>query len=192
MPIDLRKLLSNFEDVENRESRTAYFQTHVPWVAPLAYLNIIFKPLPDQARENSLRKFVVPPPLAEFYRLQNGAILFSGALSIYGFRVAGQLLNREDPFARLPHNIEDHWQKLEAELLPFAGYSFDGSRVFIGRSDCKVYVSRGTEPAPSCMWKCLEEWIHGEISRLSSLFDRRGKQLADLSFTVPCSGRIGC
>ena len=52
MAIDLLEATSHFRAVNDRESETAYFRTHVPWVAPLAYLNSIFTPpAPDVLRQ---------------------------------------------------------------------------------------------------------------------------------------------
>ena len=50
-----------------------------------------------------------------------GAILFSGALSFYGLHAPGQLLNRQDPFSRLPFDIQDesmNWPPAVATRTP--------------------------------------------------------------------------
>src|SRR5690349_18753318 len=106
MSIELLSLLTIFDNVNDRESKTALFRTHVPWVAELAYLHIIFKPLHDSVLQEAQARLELPKPLTDFLRQQNGAILFSGALSIYGVHPVGQLLNRRDPFGRMPFNIE--------------------------------------------------------------------------------------
>jgi hypothetical protein len=41
---DLLSALAKFEPVNDRENDVAFFRTHVLWIAPEAYLNIIYKP----------------------------------------------------------------------------------------------------------------------------------------------------
>jgi hypothetical protein len=183
---DLYKLLREFEDINDQESETAYFRTNVPSVAPLAYLHIIFKPVPDPVRSERTQALQIPRSLADFYRAQNGAILFSGSMSIYGLHQPGQLIERDDVFRILAFNIEDHnSEPPRPSLLCCGGYSVDGSSVWIDRIDGIIYRYMQHLRAPCNTWRSLEEWIGHEISRLSALFDRRGTNLSDLSFTAP-------
>jgi hypothetical protein len=194
--IDILQLLSRFENANGRESETAFFQTHVPWVAPLAYLNIIFKPAPNEVLSDVARRLNMPAPLIEFLGHQNGVILFSGALYVYGVHCPRQLLDRQDPFSRLPFNIElEDYDRLPFDpdrFLRFGGYGFDGSTVCIDRTDCHVYLFKtGTVsllPNPSAAWHSIEEWLTEEITRLLVLFDEKGKRLVDESLTLPGSG----
>ena len=104
MALDILHLLPKFENVDS-ESDSAFFRTHVPWVAPQAYLNIIFKPAPQSVLPDVARTLRMPVALVEFLKKQNGVILFSGALSVFGVHRPGQLLNRENPFFDLPYSI---------------------------------------------------------------------------------------
>src|SRR5262249_12662391 len=45
MTLDFLKMVSRFRQVDDLESNTAFFRTRVPWIAPKAYLNMVFKPL---------------------------------------------------------------------------------------------------------------------------------------------------
>src|SRR5437870_1888415 len=98
MSIDLLTALEGFRSHNDRESTTAWFRTLVPWVGPEAYFNIIYKPAsPDLLSEVS-RKWQFPSSVIECLTKQNGAMLFSGALSLYGVVEPGRLLNRGDRF----------------------------------------------------------------------------------------------
>lgn len=193
MTIEVLRLLSTFENVNDRESETAFFRTHVPQAGSLAYLNIIFKPAATDVLRRVAVQLRMPAVLSEFLKVQNGAILFSGALSIYGVQRSGQLLNRGDPFFDLPFNIEEenrNWPPPDSHrFLAIGGYSFDGSIVCIDRSDCSLSrFSRGEQEllkAPLFKWPSLQGWLTTEIARLSVLFDRRGTRLVDESQTVP-------
>ena len=190
--INLLQALSNFPLANDRESETVYYRTHVPWVGPLAYLHIIFKPAPKAALESVGQRLAMPRPLKEFLARQNGVILFSGALCVDGVHRDGQLLNRSDPFLDQPFNIE--WENSNYpphdpdRLLAFGGYGFDGSTICIDRSDFRVYLfkrgDRGLVAVPSGAWDSIEHWITGEIARLSVLFDSTGKRLVDEALTV--------
>jgi hypothetical protein len=139
MTTNLLDLVSKFRDVNNRESEGAFFRTPAPWVGPEAYLNIIFKPAPRDVLADAGSRLNIPFALTEFLAKQNGAILFSGVLSIYGTHWPGQLLNRSDTFSRLPFNIEFENSNCSpddpARLLTIGGYGSDGSRVCIDRQD---------------------------------------------------------
>jgi len=56
MSIDLLNLISDFLPLDDRENSIASLRTLVPWVAPEAFLNIIYKPAPPNCflalREN--------------------------------------------------------------------------------------------------------------------------------------------
>lgn len=193
MAVEFLPLLSGFENVNDRESEGAFFRTHVPRIGSLAYLNIIFKPVSTDVLQRVAAKLRMPVSLTEFLSVQNGAILFSGALSVYGVQRSGQLLDRKDPFFDLPFNIEEenqNWPPSDRTgFLAIGGYSFDGSMVCIDRSDCSLSLfgrgEQGLLPTHLFRWPSLEAWLTTEIARLSMLFDRRGSRLVDESQTVP-------
>lgn len=196
MGIDILSLVSHFENTGDRETSTAVFRTRVQWVGASAYLHIVFKPASYDLLSHAATKLKMPASFVDFLRTQNGAVLFSGALSIYGIHAPGQLLKREDPEFALPFNIEDENQNWpppdRAIYLTIGGYSFDGSRVCINRNDGKVYLfERGIQSllrSPSHSWESFEQWIMSEVIRLTALFDRRGKRLVDESQTLPVVG----
>jgi hypothetical protein len=195
--VDLFLLLSKFHSCNDVESETAFFKTHVPWVAPLAYLNEIFKPLPFSITNAAARNLNIPHDLINFFRCYNGAILLSGSISIDGINRPGQLLDRDNPFLGLPFNIEvenQSWPSHNPErFFPFGGYGWDGSRICIDRTDNKVHMFRRRgnvlDTCSEMHWPGFNEWLTSEIARLSFLFDESGKRLVDQSKTVPRRGR---
>lgn len=188
MSIDLLQLVSRFRSFEDRETEVAWFRTLVPWIAPEAYLNIIFKPAPRGILLEMARKLSFPPSVHEFFQRQNGAILFSGALSVFGVVEPGRLLNRQDPFSLPPFNIEQEnasWPVHRDQFLVIGAYQFDGSRVCINRSDATVHVLKKKQKAPSISWPSLESWLGDEIARLSFAFDNEGRMTVPESETGP-------
>jgi hypothetical protein len=193
MSTNLLDLVSRFRDVNNRESEGGFFRTHVPWVGPEAYLNIIFKPAPRDVLADAANRLNIPIVFTEFLAKQNGAILLSGVLSIYGTHRPGQLLNRSDTFSRLAFNIELENSNCSpddpARLLTIGGYGFDGSRVCIDRQDLHIGLFQrgeaGLTPTPHRTWKNLDQWIRTETARLCELFDDYGKLLVAESETLP-------
>ena len=144
MGVDILSLVSHFENAGDRETSAAVFRTRVQWMGPSAYLHVVFNPAPEDLLSHVSTKLKMPASLVDFLRKQNGAVLFSGALSIYGIHSPGQLLHREDPDFALPFNVEDenqNWPPPDRALyLSIGGYSFDGSRVCINRNDGGVYL----------------------------------------------------
>lgn len=192
MTLRLLDLLSQFGEANNRQSDGAYFCTHVPWVAPLAYLNVIFKPAPEKILIEAIRRLCIPPAFSEFLAIQNGAILFSGALSIYGAVQPGQLLNRSEPFSLPPFSL-DRYNDMNlspaSSFLTIGQYTFDGTRVCMHRHFLDIHLFRKGEAESmgtgSFVWKSLDQWLTNEVLRLSVLFDHEGHRLVNESETLP-------
>lgn len=197
--IEIRQLVPNYSSEKNHESPTAFFLCPVSWLAPLAYLHIIFKPLADPLLKSLTVQLELPLPFSLFLRQQNGAILFSGALNFFGLHAPGQLFNREDPFSRLPFDLQNegrNWPPVNSKrLLVIGSYGFDGSTICIDRSNLRVVMyKRGTTglaERPSYRWETLEECVVGEFARLSAIFDKSGRRLVDERLTVPESSSSG-
>ena len=188
MGIDLPSLLSKFRSFEDRENQVAWFRTLVPWVAPKAYLNIIYKPAPSALLDEVATRWSFPEAVVEFLRRHNGAKLFSGALSLYGVVAPGQLLNRQDRFSLPPFNIEQEnasWSLDPDRLLVVGGYRLDGSRACIDRSDSHIHVLKTGQRNPIASWPSLENWLADEVLRLRSLFDDDGRRIGPKSDAGP-------
>lgn len=192
MTIDLLKLISRFDAVADRETEHAYFRTRVASVAPYAYLNIIYKPCPQEVLAAVHSELHLPQSLVDFYKLWNGSRMFLGALSLRGCLRQGQLLNRSDPFGLLPFDLREQNRGLASRLetnglLRIGTYTLDGSIVCISRDTGRVecYVGAELERVRQS-WGSLQEWLMSEISRISLLFDPKGNRLAtDERFLLP-------
>lgn len=188
MNIRLLDLVSRFRAFDDRESQVAWFKTLVPWVAPEAYLNIVYKPAPPRLLDVVGTKLSFPSDVVDFLTQQNGAMLFSGALNIYGVVETGQLLNRRDRFSLPPFDIEGEngsWRLDRDRLLVIGGYRLDGSRACIDRSDSHVHVYQRGQRAPMRSWTSLERWVVDEVDRLGALFEDDGKRTGSESETGP-------
>jgi hypothetical protein len=185
---DLLKLLSKFENVNNQENDVAYYRTHVPWVAELAYLNIVYKPADPTTLESVSAEMRIPKPWKEFLATTNGARLFSAYLYIYGVVDPGTLLDRSDPF-RLPTiNLERTNRGLtldRQQYLEIGSYGQDGSLVCLDRERNTVQVFHRGSKTAYASWPSSEEWLNLEVQRLADLFDSRGKLLTDGDATLP-------
>jgi hypothetical protein len=188
MSIDLLSLISQFRAFEDRENANASFRTRVPWVAPEAYLNIVYRPAPAKVLSEVAEKWSFPAAVVSFLRHQNGAMLFAGSLNLYGVVEPGRLLNREDRFSLPPFNIEREnksWSFDPDRLLVVGGYRYDGSRACIDRSDGQIHVFPKGQRTPAVSWASLDSWLLGEIARLRLLFDDDGKRTGPESETGP-------
>jgi hypothetical protein len=187
--IDLLSAVSKFAPVNDRESDVAFFCTHVPWKAPEAYLNIVYKPAERKVLAGVAARLRIPEPWVRLLEHNNGATLFSAYLYIFGVVQQGATLNRADHWSLPPINIEE--QNVVAKpldlgrYLVIGSYGFDGSLACIDRDDLGVYVFPRHEGKPYASWKTSEQWISDELQRLSGLFDPKGKLLVDSFKTLP-------
>lgn len=191
MSVDLLSLISKFRSSDDRETQAAWFRTLVPWVAPEAYLNIVFKGTVPALLDPVARKWQFPMTVVDVLQQHNGAMLFSGALNLYGVVEPGRLLNRQDRFSLPPFNIErenNTWRVDPRRLLVIGGYKLDGSRVCVDRSDSHVYVFKKGQQTPTATWRCVEDWLIDEVDRLAALFDEEGKRIGPETGTGPPEG----
>jgi hypothetical protein len=172
-----------------RESGTAFFYNFAPWIAPKAYLHIVFREAATDALGEIGDLLDIPQSWRDTLSRQNGAILFSGALSVYGVHASGTLLNRKDVFERLPFSILDEnrsWPtKDQGRYFVIGGYGYDGTRVVMDRVDGSVVaMPRKTE---TCLrrWPDADSWLREELSRLLKLFDKDGKICVSEEETLP-------
>lgn len=193
MEISVLQALTEYRNVDDRESDEAFFRTRVPWCGEAAYLHIVFKPIEKKTLLEASARLSIPPVLSRFFSLQNGAILFAGAISIYGVHSPGQKLRRTDPLFALPFNLEtenSNWPPSDPyRFLTVGGYGFDGSRVCIDRITDQMFLFQRGEHAllstPSKSWPSFEQWLQNEIARLALLFDSTGRRLVDEGLTIP-------
>ena len=188
MSIDLLSLIAQFRKFDDRENANAAFRTRVPWVAPEAYLNIVYKPAGPKLLSEVASRLSFPVEVVDFLKHQNGAMLFSGSLNLYGLVEPGRLLNREDRYSLPPFNIEREnkcWPFHPDRLLVVGGYRLDGSRACVDRIDGQVHVFQKGQRIPSISWAGFDSWLIAEVGRLSALFDEEGKRVGPEAETGP-------
>ena len=189
MTVDLKKALEDQGWKVERESGTALFYNFAPWIAPQAYLHIVFKGADHTALSEVGDLIGLPENWRETLSVQNGAILFSGAMSVYGVHAHGTLLNRMDVFERLPFSIVNEnrsWPPKDRErYVVIGGYSYDGTRAILDRQDGSVIAMPRKSEKPLRRWLNGDSWLKEELERLSRLFDESGKIRVSEEETLP-------
>src|ERR1700679_2382675 len=103
--VDIKNTLEEQGWKLERESGTAFFFNHAPWIAPKAYLHVVFRGASPSALSEVGDLMDLPQSWKEILSIHNGAILYSGAMSVYGAHASGAVLNRSDLFEQLPFSI---------------------------------------------------------------------------------------
>ena len=187
--MDLTEILTAQGWKAERNSDSASFYNHAPWVAPLAYLHILFKPAPKLALEENIQVLRMPESWASFLAVQNGAILFSNALSIDGVVLEGTLVNRRDPFATQPYSLVDSnrsWDRKDRESgLVIGSYGYDGTLAVLDRADGSVFAVDRKSHRVLKIWSGANEWLTDELDRIAKLYDPKGKLTVDMRETLP-------
>jgi len=187
--VDIKRVLEEQGWKLERESGTAFFFNFAPWIAPKAYLHIVFREADPSALNEVADPMRLPQSWQHTLSIQNGAILYSGAMKIYGVHASGSLLNRSDVFERLPFSIVGEnrsWPMQDRERYVIIGsYDYDGSRVVMDRQDESILaVPRRAETVLN-RWSDADSWIVEEMARLAKLFDPAGKLQASAEDTLP-------
>ncbi len=188
--LELKKILEAQGWCVERESETAFFYNFAPWIAPKAYLHIVFKgadgKLLNEVGDHLMR---LPRAWLDVLSVQNGAILFSGAISLYGANSPTALLNRADVFNLLPFSIESenrNWPAKPIERFTvLGGYGYDGTRAVLDREDGSVLAVPRKSEVVIHRWPDPDTWIIEELRRISYLFDANGKIQTSEQQTVP-------
>ena len=184
-------LLENFEPANNIEYKGKRFLTHVPWVAPKAYLNIIFPPAKSEVQNKLIDPLQLPREVRSFYRQCNGASLFSGSIHILGFVSRDSLIDRSNWKGLPPHDLigvnEEFFDDIYCNANAIVGsYAPDASRVVVQKTNGEVYCSIGSDlSGVRATWGSFESWIESEVKRVSQFFDRRGRRLVDDDLLLP-------
>jgi len=190
--VALDTLLRKFRG-EDVEKPLAWFKTRVPSVGEHAFLNIIYKPVPEDLQAHAAQDLKLPAPIADFYRHYNGVRLFFDALNVYGLLVPGATQDRYDAFALLPFSLSEANAEFDSELrardmVCIGSYGFDRSLVCISRKDESILCFVGTAFSTfRARWNSLSQWLSSEVFRIGTLFDEHGKLVFDEAATLPSS-----
>jgi hypothetical protein len=189
--ISLEKLLGKFKSNKDFEFEGSIFKTHVPWVAPKAYLNIIYRAADEETQKDIINPMHLPVELREFFYRYNGARLLSSSLRIYGFRPKDFVFTRSGwgalaTFDLIESNINHFGHLAMSPLLIFGSCGPDVSLIFIERVSEKVFCAEGDNLNKiRKSWKSFNHWLEEELTRLSDCFDKNGRQLVDDEEILP-------
>jgi len=189
--IDLEYLLRKFKPNEDYELDGARHNTHTPWRGRLAYLNIIFRPADSEVQEQKIDPVGLPDQVRDFYHRYNGAHLFNGCFSIYGFFPFVHLYDRKNFRKSYPFNIERGNEQCgiaikDSPIVLVGSYEGDRSGVVVDKKTGVVRCSVGEDlSAIRTVWPSFESWLEEEIERLSEYFDEYGNQLVDSVPVLP-------
>jgi hypothetical protein len=188
--IDLSKILEAQGWRVERESGTAFFYNFAPWIAPKAFLHIVFRGASTEALDDvGRREMRLPESWLETLAQQNGASLFSGAMDIYGLHTPGAGLNRTDIFQPLPFNIASESRSWPVKpfdrYVSIGGYGYDGTRAVLDRESGTVLAIPRKSETVLRKWPNADTWINLESARLATFFDSEGKIRVASEETVP-------
>jgi len=162
---------------------------HVPHVAPEAWLHARYKPL-SHAEVASVEDEIgtqLPGTFASFLMTTNGLSLFSYSLSIDGRRWSYERVGDAvwQPFSIITPNVPERPRHSKRSFVFVGGYRFDGSLLYIDKSDLKVYRCRNRSAKPLNGWPSFETMLEEEAGRLSLLFDTEGRRIDPDRPTTP-------
>jgi hypothetical protein len=189
MAVEIKKVLDAQGWRQERESSTALFYNFAPWIAPQAYLHVIIKPADIATLSEIAGSIKLPQIWQDTLSMQNGAILYSDAITIYGVRAPTALLNRRNVFERAPFSIVDENENLSVKprerFVAIGGYSYNGTQAVLDRDSGTVLAIPRKSDKALCQWPDTDAWINEELTRLSMLFDRNGRILVSREHTLP-------
>jgi hypothetical protein len=152
---------------------------HVPHVAPDAWLHEIYCPINNNDIEELEAKlaFRLPRIFQDFLKLSNGLNLFSDTISIAGYI---KFYERKGDDARQPYsllipNVHERLPDSKKSYLYIGSYSWDGSLLYIDKSNNKVFRCLSDSSEPFNEWDSFWVMVLSEAQRISKLFDNKGR-----------------
>jgi hypothetical protein len=162
---------------------------HVPHVAPEAWLHMLFAPLSVTQIAQIERDIgtALPDEFASFLKRSNGLSLFSDALSIDGLRTSYARTgdSTRQPFSIITPNVPERPLFSRDSFVFIGGYRSDGSLLYIDKKDSRVYRCKNRSAKPLNEWSDFGVMLHKEATRLSLLFDNKGRKLNPDRPTTP-------
>src|SRR5688572_22835407 len=151
---------------------------HTPHVAPLAWFHKMFPPITEieiLKLEKNLKQDI-PKPYKNFLTNENnGLSLFSGSLSLDGYR---KHYNRKSfdflPFDLITPNVHERPNDATENQFFIGGYNWDGSLVYVDKKTYGIHRCSRERIEPLNTWKSLDDFLSKEVKRLSMLFDENG------------------
>lgn len=164
---------------------------NLDWIGPLAYLHVVYRPAASLLVLQVGQLMQFPESLQTFYGSCNGLSLYSGAIRVFGCVEKGTLLDRSDPLSLPPLSIIEMNRQFvdprhSRSLLCIGAYSYDRSLVCIDRQAKRVTCYRGEDLGHQRKtWPTIEDWLNGELNRLSFLFSPDGRCLGSERSGLP-------
>lgn len=185
--VEVRSILDRWHEQGSRVlNNGAELICHVPHVAPEAWFHTLYAPLTEadiKLLEADLG-VQLPLHLSSLYCRTNGLKAFSDELAVYGLR-RNYIRTGDD--ARQPYEVREPntyfslpgWQR--GQCLVVGSYREDASPVlYPNRSGSEIArVDRGTGEVLA-RWPSLWVWLRKELERLATLYDERGRRIAEM------------
>ena len=191
MELNLVELLRLNRDPDVMTTHAAFY-CHVPAIAAYAYLHTIYAPASDEVMSTFGGDLDIPDEWRSFLMMQNGANLFSNALSLYGVSDPKQLNNRSGNYSTSAFSLHEYQtvsNKFPNELQ-IGSYGYDGALVLLSRIDGYIQVVSPSGDDTLARFASPEAYLREECGRLGILFSESGELLTDEKWTVPVEGRI--
>ncbi|WP_405207162.1 SMI1/KNR4 family protein [Aquimarina sp. LLG6339-5] len=158
-------------------------------IAPMAWLHSLFKGLEKQEIEKLETELntEIPNRYAEFLKFSNGLQLFNTTLSFHGLRKSYDRvteINARNPFSLTDLNYERPLNS-KPDYFYFGSYFWDGSLVFIDKSDSKIHRCDRDDSKPLNTWNDFNDFIKNEIIRIKSLHKENGTEKNPDESTIP-------
>ena len=171
------------EDVTIQEGGEVFLAGPIAETQPKQYLYELFKPLSEAEIAQLAGEYrqSFPQPLAEFYRLTNGAFLFGRHISIFGMPLWSaqykQPLALAFEDAKRPRKCPKTW-------LFFAAYSADsGVRLFFDTSEAETMPVCAADEKGNVVarWPSFADWLLNENEKYQAKYQRGEYTMTDIA-----------
>ena len=183
--IILKHLKLGFKELDNGTKLIG----HIPQLAEMAYLHIIFAPLSNKdiiKLEKSLNTDI-PDIYKEFLCLTNGLSVFSESLTLDGYRKDYSRIGDDmwQPFDLDIPNVAERLPDAEPSFFFIGGYGYDGSLLYIDKKTNIVYRCLDYASNQLNKWDDFENILISEMQRLETHFDEKGNKIDESRSTTP-------
>ncbi len=162
---------------------------NIEWLAPEAYLHVLYGPLGDRELlllESQIER-PIPEELKEFYRWTNGLSLFAYKLTIDGWREddARGGDGMWEPYSLVVPNVFERPVDAPQGMVFFGGYEDDASLLGMMPDAPEIYRFAHGSVNVLNKWEDLWTMLTCEADRLSQLFDNNGCIIDSTAWTTP-------
>jgi hypothetical protein len=153
-----------------------------PHVAPEAWYHLVFAPLKERDLEGLEKKLkrAIPKSYRKFLGTHNGLILFSGSLSLDGYKKSyDRTSNHLTPFDLLTVNVYERPEDALDSHFFIGGYDWDGSLLYVEEKSKEIFRCTRDSVQPLNDWLNLDTLLEQEVARLNQLFKQGKKKVED-------------